>query len=826
MMEYSKRIFKNEPEDRAWLPLDTVCIQEPFEGRIEVLDGQGIGYAMFELKRKKQFIVSGALGEHRVVCDGKPIGSFFVDCETAIDDQGGVYKKLLATLRGTLSGGETFRVGDAVYHVFVRWLRDHVHTLKGMQYFESNIKSAIDLFRDTQRKDGMIWDNLYPRTKETNFWEMEFAYGDFIRVIENGTLELKRIPVEADVEYLFVEGLYRTWKATGDTAWMRGGLDSAIAAMNYCKTSPYRWSKKLGLIKRGYTIDTWDFQNAEDKMRAGQGPMVVKFDKTRFGIMHGDNTGYAMACRQLAEMLCVGGRDKEAAAFQALEKEIRQRLDKLSWNGQFFTHHVPENPRIKRDLGVDEKTQVSLSNAYNLSRGIRPAQAKAILETYQRIRREMPKSSPGEFYMIYPPFGKGFEHQGPIWEYMNGGVTTIVAGELAKGAFEHGAESYGVEILNTMQAWADRHDGYLHCALRGCMPKEEKLHLKKLNIKPHLNADVRGDSALAIPWTGEGDNDLRKHPSGTKTYHGVSFDITDPAKNQRKTCVAIGSEVPFAQEIRIPTNGLHASVYLLHAVHGKGVAGTVTFTYADESEAVQYIKEGEHYGPWWMPIEPAGFDCGNVCNGGKHPVNYRVAWRGTNPTCSNVGNYICGINNPHPDRKIEHITLRAGHDNACWFVFAATASKEAVRFPETEVSYGIPDNWGAAAVTHALIEGLAGTQLHALKDPAVRICPRWDAAGVKRVTVCTKLPASNTYVRYQYTYNEKNQTLRLKLAGQAEKYTVEILLPSTLTPRQVRVNGKDVPIKIRQNHCILKCSGRQSHSIEVQSKETMFSGSK
>ncbi len=816
-------VLKKEPDGRAWLPLETVCIQNPSKGDVEVFDGQGQSYTSFDLKRKKQFVISGALGEHRVVCDGKLIGSFFVDCETAIDDQGGVYKKLLATLHGTMVGSnrlQDVRLGNKLYHFFVRWLRDHVHTLKGMQYFEGNIKSAIEFYRDTQRKDGMIWDNVDSRTKEPNFWEMEFAYGDFVRVLENRTLELKRIPVEADVEYLFIEGLYRTWKATGDTAWMRGELDSAVAAMNYCKSSPYRWSKKLGLIKRGYTIDTWDFQNAEDQKRAGQGPMVVKLGKTRFGIMHGDNTGYAMACRQLAEMLCVVGREKEASVFQRLEKEIRRRLDTLSWNGMFFTHHVPEDKRVKRDLGVDEKKQVSLSNAYNLSRGIRPAQAKAILKTYQRIRQQMPKTSPGEYYMIYPPFGKGFEHQGPKWEYMNGGVTAIVAGELAKGAFEHGDESYGVDILNTMQAWADRYDGYLHCTLRGSMPKEEKLPLKKLNIKEHLNADVRGDSTRAIPWTGEGDNDLRRHPSGIKTYHGVSFNVIDPLKNQRKTCVAIGSDDPCAREIQIPINDRCGSLYLLHAAHGKGVAGTVTFAYADGSEAVQYVKEGEHYGQWWMPQEPAGFEGGNVCSGKKNPVSYRVAWRGASPTCPNVGNYICGINNPHPDREIEHLTLRAGHDNVRWFVFAATRSKEPVRFPETEVSYGIPDNWGAAAVTHALVEGLAGTQIHALKDPAVRICPRWDAAGVGRVTVCTKLPASNAYVRYQYAYNEKTKTLRLKLAGQAEKYEMEILLPKAVkNPAQVKVDGKAVAAKIVRKeqsvYCRLKCSGRHAHAIEI-----------
>ncbi len=814
-----KLLLKNEPKGRAWLPLETVSIQEPPDGHMEVLDGQGMGYVAFDLKQKKSFTISGALGEHRIVCGGKSLGSFQVDCETAIDDQGGAYKKLLAVLRQSMLGAfhQDVRIGNKHYHFFVCWLRDHVHTLKGMQYFEGNVKSAIELYRDTQREDGMIWDNVFSRPKETNFWEMELGYDDFIRVIENRTLELKRIPVEADVEYLFVEGLYRTWKATGDNAWMIAGLDSAMAALNYCQNSPYRWSKKLGLIKRGYTIDTWDFQSREDCERTGMGKTVVEPGKTRFGVMHGDNTGYAMACRQLAEMLTVANREKEATVFNERGKEIRRQLDNISWNGQFFTHHVPEDKRVKRDLGVDETKQVSLSNAYNLSRGIKPAQARAIIKTYQRIRREMPKTSAGEYYMIYPPFGKCFDAQGPMWEYMNGGVTSIVAGELANGAFEHGVESYGVEILNTMQAWADRHDGHLHCALRGCMPKESKRSFKPLDIKPHLNADVRGDSTKAIPWIGAGDNDLRNHPSGKKTYHDVPFNVIDPKKNGRRTCAAISRNKTHAQEISIPVGGKQNSVYLLHSVEGAGVAGTITFRYADGSEEVQYIKKGAHYGRWWMPKDPSSFESsGGVCTGAKFKINYRVAWRGANPVCPNVGNYICGVDNPYPARKIDCITLRAGHDDATWFVFAATGCTQPVRFPETEVSYGIPDNWGAAAVTHALIEGLAGTQIHALKDRPVRICPRWDSAGVKRATICTKLPASNTYVRYQYTFNEKTQSLRLNTAGCSENYTLEILLPSTLKPQQVRVDGKEVAVKIRKNYCILKCSGRQAHRIEIK----------
>lgn len=42
----------------------------------------------------------------------------------------------------------------------------------------------------------------------------------------------------------------------------------------------------------------------------------------------------------------------------------------VRYNGRFYTHHVPENPEVERGLGVDQSTQVSLSNAYSLNRNL------------------------------------------------------------------------------------------------------------------------------------------------------------------------------------------------------------------------------------------------------------------------------------------------------------------------------------------------------------------------------------------------------------------------------------------------------------------------
>src|SRR5208282_3705555 len=114
----------------------------------------------------------------------------------------------------------------------------------------------------------------------------------------------------------------------------------------------------------------------------------------------------------------------------SLADTLQNRLDRLAWNGEFYVHWIAENPDYKPDVGVDMASQVSLSNAYSLNRGISHDKCAAILRTYQRIRREMPERSPGEFYGIYPPFQRGFTQNmpGKVWEYVNGGVIACVAG--------------------------------------------------------------------------------------------------------------------------------------------------------------------------------------------------------------------------------------------------------------------------------------------------------------------------------------------------------------------------------------------------------------
>ena len=181
---------------------------------------------------------------------------------------------------------------------------------------------------------------------------------------------------------------------------MKESLASAAAALNYVATDSLRWSFKYQLLKRGLTIDSWDFQvDDEYTPKLGTGnPMLVVYGKTKFGIFYGDNTGYIQACNELAEMYRHAGKNAEAAQFTQRAKDISNRLNALCWNGKFFTHFMEEDSTVKRNLGVDMSTQFSQSNAYSLNRGLPHDQSVSIIKSYLDLKNHLPIGAPAEWY--------------------------------------------------------------------------------------------------------------------------------------------------------------------------------------------------------------------------------------------------------------------------------------------------------------------------------------------------------------------------------------------------------------------------------------------
>lgn len=324
------------------------------------------------------------------------------------------------------------------------WIRDHSDMMRGAKYWETDLKSAIDHFAETQTARGWIFD-YFTMTPEKVPCEKE-NWAKYVRV-----------PVEADVEYRFIKGVHLAWQATGDDRWMKGLIPHMEKALEYILTDEWRWDKRTKLVKRAYTIDTWDFDYT-----ARRHPWLnfQVSDKTFWGIMHGDNSGYYEAFMLLSKMQDHLGNRSRARHWRTFAESFRKRANKLCFNGRFYTHHVHLVP-VKIE-GVDESEQLSLSNPMDINRGMATHEiASAIIREYRR-RGETTKAF-AEWFSIDPPFPDGIYGDDKIigGAYCNGGIMPLVGGELALAALEHGFEEYGVQQLLKYEELTRNNETYL-----------------------------------------------------------------------------------------------------------------------------------------------------------------------------------------------------------------------------------------------------------------------------------------------------------------------------------------------------------------------------
>lgn len=798
-----------EKTNRTLRPLDVVKMKltEGIHESVSVYDGYGKEYFSAKDCKEIEFVVGGGLGMHRIdLSDHKGnlihTKSFKVNCATEV--KGDHYFERLFSMIDFTMKNEYIRhnllIDNKMYSSFICWCRDHVHSLKGRKYFEIDYKSGIELYHDFQRQDGMIWDHIYPGTEPS--FRKNFKYGGFYKELPDGQGVFKRIPVEADVEYLYVEGVYYTWKAYGDDFWMESMLESCLKALDYSMNDPYRWSEKYQLIKRGYTIDTWDFVSKVDEI-PGTHSGVVYLDQSEFGIMFGDNTGYAASCRYLAEMYECTGNAERGDMLRKRADMIMENLDKAAWTNGFYKHHVPENESFDRSaLGVNENEQVSLSNTYSINRGIDYDKRKAIIETYKRLKENLPEGCPGEWFTIYPPFENFNGMHSFQWEYMNAGVITIAAGELAHGAFENGEEWYGLDILKRIKALGEKHGGYLHCTYKGKNPvKREHENFATLDISAFTNArcDIEVDGGEGIKGE-QAVLELYEVPSGEQVFLDVPFSMPVP-NGEVQNAVALGhGSKALHEKINLSTNRKFESIYLLHAMNNADCAGYITFCYEDGSNRSIYMKNGQQVMNWYDPKPGSWPDAG-----GKPYM--QPAWLGENSVCDRVGLTILGLDNPCPDKIVNSIKFHKQSDHAHWYLFGITLSDDKAWMDLGDVSFGIPDAWGAAALAYAYVEGLAGVVDKATVFNKAEVSPRWMVTDADDIAFSVRYPVSDGYVSYKYHHSEDEKLISYQITGSGEEFRLRILLPKDMKAvKEVLCNGKPIEYSIEKvDYSIYAC---------------------
>jgi hypothetical protein len=773
-------------------PLQQLALGNIKGGSIKVFDGHGREYFSSAAKTITNFIVGGALGKQvvRVYDQNKLTDSinFYVDAKTNIDD-GGYYKGMFDLFyKGMFvdnkTGVDTIKWNGKEYSVFVQWGLDNFHTMKGMKYFMPNGNELIDIQRQTQRQDGMIYSFVQYQNNADYFLTRD-KFSGYSKQI--GDRVFVRQPTENHPEYIYVNTIYDCWKSMGDTAWMKLNLSSAQKALDYAPNDAARWSKRFGLLKRAYTIDSWDFA-VEDEYMPDLGitnSMIIDPYKTKFGVFFGDNTGYITACYQLAEMLEMTGDTVNAKKYKQRGDEMTGRLNKLAWNGKFFTHFIDEDSGVHRNLGVDEKTQFAQSNAYSLNRNISHEQSKAIIETYISLKNNLPGGSPGEWYAIYPPFQKGFVKHDAIWQYMNGGVGGHVAGELARGAYENGFENYATDVLNRIFELGKKYGNHISFAYTGSMlPPPPAPVYRPLDISAYANMDISNtNNAAQHTWMNGGrpGDDLHNLPTGNQIMSNIQFNVIDPSKNNRNAVVAVSNQKNYPALVEVPVNDTAACIYLLHTAgkpSSENVAGAVKILYEDGSSNLQYMIMEKQLTYWWfseLKTDHSG-----------------IAWYGKNDVSEGVGLSWYALDNPQPQKKIKSLVISASQNDNIYTVFAITLSNQKHYVPVNPVSFGGPDDWASATNMAAMIEGLAGVKDAANSEvfnDAV-IAPRWASTPSDTVKATVRYAASKGYVAYNYMLDRQRNLLHLIVTSCGDKMNFHVLLPPGKKATSVVINNK------------------------------------
>ena len=354
----------------------------------------------------------------------------------------------LHLLRNTINGERSLVFVDGrKMMVNKNWIRDHVHVLKAMRHWEYDYAGYVDFTLRHQRADGCILELV----KQADDRHWRYAAPESRKFFPDDNLAMCRLDIEADVEYLLVEGATYCYRISGDDAWLARALPRLEKAIDYVTSAPQRWDARHGLVKRGYTIDTWDFTyepaSVTNRTLTAATPQAI---------MHGDNSGVYQAMAQLAWLNGRLGRTAKAAAWRARADALRAAMYKHLWNGRFFFHQLPLNVP---PVDAHERERLSLSAAYDMNRGLMPvADCRKTIEEFRRRRQTTDCFA--EWFTVDPPYDFTFARH-PRGDYVNGGVCLFTAGELAKAALENGYEAYGWDILVRVKEMAAR-DGTLY----------------------------------------------------------------------------------------------------------------------------------------------------------------------------------------------------------------------------------------------------------------------------------------------------------------------------------------------------------------------------
>lgn len=472
--------------------------------------------------------------------DGKKNGTYnnyevgFPSVMTTTDADLGLF---IYTLRSNIfTDRRLVFIDDKILVCSNNWIRDHVHEMKANRHWEYNLGSFLNFILDTQREDGQFYELI----KQYDDYHWKFVNEDCYQMYPEDNLALVRLELEADIEYLVVEGSMYYYKVTGDDAWLKEKLPKLEKAIDYMTSNEKRWDKERGLVKRPFTIDTWDFTygiSGENRRIEADTPM---------SIMHGDNSGIYQAMHQLAWFQRRVGTEEKAQMWEARAEKLRENMFKYLWNGKFFMHQLHLNHEGADNL---ERERLSLSNTYDMNRGVTDiAQSRSIIEEY--MARKETSELYAEWFSIDPAYEdfNGYK----FGKYVNGALSPFTAGELAKAALNNGYEAYGWNIISRFMKMVERDKNIFFLYYPDGTPQPEGgpsawgaasfISAVDEGLAGIIDAGVRYDEMIFAPKFPVTEyTELRYltgyEVSGTMidvryilTEHGMRYDIISPSK--------------------------------------------------------------------------------------------------------------------------------------------------------------------------------------------------------------------------------------------------------------------------------------------------------
>jgi len=203
-----------------------------------------------------------------------------------------------------------------------------------------DVASGLEYWLETQEANGMLWDCIYPNSNYPGASYFGEALGEgYYRYDEGMKYIVRRIPVEADCEFLYTEGVWAIWKATGDDAWMARQLPVLERALTYNNSDPTRWSAKHGLVRRSMCQDSWDF--AHPSYCHGDHRCINPGDP-QF-LFHGDNSGLYASYWRMAEMYEALGNPQRADELRHEGEALRARANAKLFFDPTYGHMIPED---------------------------------------------------------------------------------------------------------------------------------------------------------------------------------------------------------------------------------------------------------------------------------------------------------------------------------------------------------------------------------------------------------------------------------------------------------------------------------------------------